>query len=107
MEATGMVLLPGWFSSRAPAAPGRTAHTERHPRHGRSAGESGRLGPKCSEGLFEVRRQRGADVHRPAGDRMREGEPGGVQELPLEAEVAGPAVQRIAGHGKVDGGEVD
>ena len=37
---------------------------------------------------------------------MVEGEPGRVEKLPLEAEVARDAVQRITGHGKVDCGQM-
>jgi hypothetical protein len=38
---------------------------------------------------------------------MRKREPGGVQELPLQAEIASDAVNRVARHRKVDGRQVD
>ena len=38
---------------------------------------------------------------------MLEGEPRRVQELPLEAEIPDHAVQRVAGDGEIDRGEVD
>src|SRR5579864_1450827 len=108
MEATGMVLLPGWLSwvlrrrfRGAPLTQSGTRATVD------PTGESGRLDPKCSEGLFEVRREGRADVHGLARDRVREGEAGGVEELALEAELGGTPVQRVAGHGKVDSGEMN
>jgi hypothetical protein len=38
---------------------------------------------------------------------MPEGEAGGVEELPVEAEVAGDPVHRVARDGKADRGEMD
>ena len=56
---------------------------------------------------LQLRRQRGFDVDALPGERMREGEAGRVQELALEAELTGPAVDGVSGDGESDGGEMD
>ena len=55
----------------------------------------------------EVGRERRLGLDPLAGERMVEGEPRGVQELALEAEVAGDAVDGVAGDRQLDRLEVD
>ncbi len=55
----------------------------------------------------EIRRQLGADVDLGLRDRMLEPQPVRVEELPLEAEVVGDAVDRVAADGKPDRLEMD
>src|SRR5450755_4158586 len=54
--------------------------------------------PSAPERPLQVLRQRRDDVDLRAGDRVREREPRGVQELALEAVGAGGPVLRIAAH---------
>src|SRR2546421_10309445 len=55
---------------------------------------------------FEGVRKRRANVHGRPRERVLECEPRGVQELPLEPEIARPPVERVAGDGQIDGREM-
>src|SRR5436305_14909147 len=72
-----------WYRSSGPGQCRRSAARERERRR-------------------EVRGQLGADVDLGPGDRMLEPEPARVEELALEAEVAGDPVDEIAADGQVD-----
>src|SRR2546421_8032178 len=99
MEATGMVLLPGWFIERRRNR-GATGLKDRHPRRGASrrgegtfAGRSLATGRR--KGGFQLRRERRAHLHGRSCDRVSEGEPGRVEELALEPELSGPSIHRV------------
>src|SRR5437016_9330597 len=84
----------------------RTSREERHARHGWAAGEwerdAGRLAAGSFERGGEVRRERRGDVDVGARNRVREGQPRSVEELPLEAEISCDSIGPIAGYGQVD-----
>src|SRR5580765_1065484 len=113
METTAMVFLSVGLGR---AAGGVGAHRPQRPapRHGVIppgrrdwSGKSSRrppnggetlLAPRCGKRRLEVGRERRAHVHLLPGERVLEGEPGRVEELPLEPELAGGPVCRVAGH---------
>src|SRR5579864_8971396 len=110
METTGMVLLPVWFW---PCAGGTEAHRSHGPAPASRTSRRG-VGTVCGEilaadaveGRFQIVGQLGADVDLGLRERMPEGEPGRMQELPGEAELPGAPVQRVAGDRQPDGGQV-
>src|SRR5439155_22423363 len=55
----------------------------------------------------ELRRERRLRLDPGAAERMLEREPGGMEELTLEAELARSAIDRVTRDGQVDGSEVD
>src|SRR5690242_19955024 len=111
VETAMGVLLPIRLSYRAggsrgapPATRGTRATAEPPGSGNRDAGRlaAARRFQRCGE----VRRERRRDVDRLARDRVLERESRRVEELPLEAQVAWDAVERIAGDGKIDCGEM-
>src|ERR1051326_2054117 len=111
METTAMGFLPLVDGQRAGGARTEPAGTAGTPvltsagewdRSATSLAGTGRL-----EGHLELGRQRRFHLDGLAGERMREREPGGVQELAAEAEVALDAVDRVAGDRELDRRQVD
>src|SRR5436190_1909153 len=106
METTGMgAPFFGWVALQ-PAGSRRDRSTAGHrpPRSFRRVeGLERRNG---SEKGLEIGRQRRLQVEALARERMLEAEPGGVQELTVEA-TRGDAVDRVAGDGQVDRCQVD
>src|SRR4051794_20010732 len=108
IEATAMSASPLVLCELLPAGRWRTHLRGEHPRLGLiRRGVDGLGRGKCSEGLAKVVRQLRGDVDPFAGERVVEGQPPRVEELPLQPEHAGPAVRRVAGDREVDRGEVD
>src|SRR2546423_506204 len=65
------------------------------------------LVPRLVERLLQIPWQRRAHRHLFAGERMVEREPRRVEELTLEPQLTRAAVDRIAGHRKIDCREMD
>src|SRR5438105_9609926 len=105
METTAMRLLP-WLTLAllrrargAPAAEAGTRATAYPPGRGNGFG---RILACRGERRFEVGRQRRGHVDVLARHRMRERETRGMQELPVQPELAGAAVDGVAGNREVD-----
>src|ERR1700694_5287993 len=73
------VVLPAGLGAHRPQRP---APRRGMVRRGGGTGSPLSLGGGDSQGDLEVGRQRGHDVHRLPRERVLEGEPGGMEELP-------------------------
>src|SRR5258707_310515 len=99
METTAMVLLPRLVGCCCRRGSGRTGLRGRHRATALgSAGEKGLerrslAGGRAGSGErgVEVARERRAHLHQGARERVFEGEPGRMEELPPEAELTGPS----------------